>query len=188
MGGEAWLTARCTSARRPRASSAQENGRGIVYPHAIDQAYDRPSWHGSNLRGSIRGITLDELCRRPAANRHNIWEIVLHAAYWKYAVRRRILGEKRGSFAVKGSNWFARPVEATAAAWRADLRLLQEMHDSVRAAIAGVAARDLYRKSRGSRHTNAFMITGLAAHDLYHAGQIQLLKVGARHRAPTPVR
>jgi hypothetical protein len=58
------------------------------------------------------------------------------------------------------------------------------MHDSMRVAITGVAARDLYRKSRGSRHTNAFMITGLAAHDLYHAGQIQLLKVGARRAVP----
>jgi uncharacterized damage-inducible protein DinB len=143
---------------------------------AIDQAYDKPSWHGTNLRGSIRKLTLDELCWRPGPGCHNIWEIALHTAYWKYAVRRRILGEKRGSFAVKGSNWFVRPVEASEAAWRADLRLLQAMHDSMHAAIVGVAPRDLNRKSRGSRHTNAFMITGVAAHDLYHAGQIQLLK------------
>lgn len=101
---------------------------------------------------------------------------MLHAAYWKYAVRRRILGEKRGSFVEKGSNWFVRPVEAIEAAWKADLRLLQAMHDSMRAAIASVTPRDLNRKSRGSRHTNVFMITGVAAHDLYHAGQIQLLK------------
>jgi len=144
--------------------------------NAIDQAYDKASWHGTNLRGSLRKLTLAELCRRPRPGRHNIWEIVVHAAYWKYAVWRRIAGEKRGSFVEKGSNWFARPVRKTEAAWKADLRLLQAMHDSMREAIAGVTPRDLNRKSRGSRHTNAFMITGVAAHDLYHAGQIQLLK------------
>jgi uncharacterized damage-inducible protein DinB len=142
----------------------------------IDQAYDKPSWHGTNLRGSIRKLTLAELCRRPGKGRHNIWEIVVHTAYWKYAVWRRILGEKRGSFVEKGSNWFVRPVRRTEAAWKADLRLLQAMHDSMREAIAGVAPRDLPRKSRGSRHTNTFMITGVAAHDIYHAAQIQLLK------------
>jgi len=147
-----------------------------LHIEAIDQAYDTQSWHGTNLRGSLRKLTLDELCWRPAPGRHNIWEIVLHAAYWKYAVRRRILGEKRGSFVEKGSNWFVRPVEVTEAAWKADLRLLQAMHDSMRTAITGLSASDLNRKSRGSRHTNAFMITGVAAHDLYHAGQIQLLK------------
>ena len=64
----------------------------------LDEAFDQRSWHGTNLRGSIRGLTPDAAAWRPAPGRHNIWELVVHAAYWKYAVRRRLLGEKRGSF------------------------------------------------------------------------------------------
>jgi hypothetical protein len=60
----------------------------------IDQSYNKKSWHGTNLRGSIRGLTAREALWRPSSSRHNIWEIVVHCAYWKYAVRRRILGEK----------------------------------------------------------------------------------------------
>src|SRR6185503_12219164 len=75
----------------------------------VDQAYDRPSWHGTNLKGSIRRVTATIAAWRPGPNRHNIWEIVVHAAYWKYAVRRRLTGEARGSFPLKGSNWFRRP-------------------------------------------------------------------------------
>ena len=48
----------------------------------IDRAYNRKSWHGTNLRGSIRGVTSQQASRRPARGRHNIWEIVVHAAYW----------------------------------------------------------------------------------------------------------
>ena len=55
----------------------------------IDQAYNRKSWHGTNLRGSIRGLTAAEAAWRPARDRHNVWEVVVHAAYWKYAVTRR---------------------------------------------------------------------------------------------------
>ena len=71
-----------------------------------------------------------------SADRHNIWEIVVHAAYWKYIVRRRLLGEKKGSFPLKGSNWIKRPIVMRENAWREDIRLLDEMHHSMCEAIA----------------------------------------------------
>jgi hypothetical protein len=114
---------------------------------SIDQAFDRQSWHGPNLRGSIRGVTHRQAMWRPHPQRHNIWEQVLHAAYWKYTVRRRILGEKRGSFALKGSNWFV-PQESTAAAWRRDVQLLIDTHLSMRSAIADLQPARLFKKLR----------------------------------------
>jgi uncharacterized damage-inducible protein DinB len=142
----------------------------------IDAGFDRKSWHGPNLRGSIRGLSADQTAWRPAPQRHNIWEIVVHAAYWKYTVRRRLLSEKRGSFPLKGSNWFVRPVEATEAAWRADVALLEEMHQTLRAAIAELPVKELHSAPPGSKVSNFQLISGIAAHDVYHAGQIQLLK------------
>ena len=142
----------------------------------IDSAYDHRSWHGPNLRGSLRGVTPSEAAWRPARNRHNIWELTVHAAYWKYIGLRRLTGAKRGSFALKGSNWFARSDAPTAAAWRADLKLLEESHRAFRAEVARLTRRDLDRIPAGSEFSNAGLISGVAAHDLYHAGQIQLLK------------
>jgi hypothetical protein len=142
----------------------------------VDQAYDRRSWHGTNLRGSVRRVTPEQAAWRPAPARHNIWEIIVHAAYWKYVVRRRLVGERRGSFALKGSNWFVRPDDLTEKAWRADVVLLDETHRSLRAAIADLPPSALSRGPRGSQVSNFEIISGIAAHDLYHAGQIQLLK------------
>jgi len=150
----------------------------------IDQAYDRKSWHGPNLHGSIRGVEAATAAWRPGEGRHNIWEIVVHAAYWKYAVRRRLLGEKRGSFSLKGSNWFVRPTQTTEKAWRADVALLDETHRSMRAAVASLNPADLRRTARGARYRNLFQITGIAAHDVYHAGQIQILKRLANQHVP----
>jgi len=73
----------------------------------IDCAYNRQSWHGTNLRGSLRGLSVTDVARRPKRGRHNIWELVVHCAYWKYVVRRRLTGEKRGSFPLAGSNFFS---------------------------------------------------------------------------------
>jgi uncharacterized damage-inducible protein DinB len=142
----------------------------------LDEAYNRQSWHGTNLRGSIRGLSAKQAAWRPGARRHNVWEIVVHAAYWKYAVWRRLAGAERGSFPLKGSNWFPRPDEASERAWRADIALLEKMHRSLRETAARLSARDLSNRPKGSKITNGYLLRGIAAHDLYHAGQIQLLK------------
>ncbi len=129
-----------------------------------------------NLRGSLRRVSLEIAAWRPAPGAHNVWELMVHAAYWKYAAWRRLTGAKRGSFPLEGSNFFARPAEATDAAWRADLRLLDAMHRDLRAAVAATSARALGQRLPGSRVTRLRLITGVADHDVYHAGQIQLLK------------
>jgi uncharacterized damage-inducible protein DinB len=142
----------------------------------IDEAYDRRSWHGTNLRGSLRGMSAARAAFRPAAGRHSAWEIALHAAYWKYAAWRRLTGEKRGAFARPGSNWFPTPSPATEAAWRRDVDLLRQYHRELRAAIQSLSDADLERRPPGSRETVGRLVRGIAAHDLYHAGQIQLIK------------
>ncbi len=142
----------------------------------IDEAYKKRTWHGSNLRGSLRGLSAEQALWRPSPARHNIWELVVHAAYWKYTVRRRLLGEKRGSFPLEGSNWFPRSDSANAKAWKKDLLLLDESHRSMRAAIASLPESKLNIKPPNSKYTNAAVIYGIANHDIYHAGQIQLLK------------
>jgi hypothetical protein len=142
----------------------------------LDRAYDRRSWHGTNLRGSIRGLPASVASFRPAPNRHNIWEIAVHAAYWKYTGWRRLTGARRGSFPLKGSNWFTRPAVSDDKAWREDVRLLDRMHQLLRNEIHGLSSRDLARTPARSAFSNGDLIAGIAAHDLYHAGQIQLLK------------
>ncbi len=145
----------------------------------IDQAYNKASWHGTNLRGSVRRVTPTQAAWRPAPGRHNIWEIAVHAAYWKYAAARRFTGGARGSFPLKGSNWFRRPAGAVASIdteWKTDLALLDDMHDALRASVVRLSATDLPRIPQGKKVSNFALLSGVAAHDLYHAGQIQILK------------
>src|SRR5207248_833960 len=105
---------------------------------------------GPNLRGSLRGMSATLAAWRPAVNRHSIAEIALHAAYWKYTVRCRLLGEKRGSFPLTGSNWFARPDVISEETWKSDVALLDETHRTLRAAVAALRPADLDRKPSGS--------------------------------------
>ena len=149
----------------------------------VDQAFDKKAWHGTALRGSIRRLTNAQALWRPSPDRHNIRELVVHAAYWKYAVRRLLTGEKRGSFPMKGSNWI-RIIDESEAGWRSDVKMLLDMHAQLREAVAATDASLLWKRPRGSKYTRLALIEGIASHDLYHAGQIQLLKkLGAKREA-----
>jgi hypothetical protein len=86
------------------------------------------------------------------------------------------LGGKRGSFALKGSNWFARPLDLSEKAWKADLALLDQEHAKLRNVVAGLKPAALGFTPSTSKVSNLALICGIANHDVYHAGQIQLLK------------
>ena len=144
----------------------------------IDQAFDHRAWHGTNLKGALRGVSAKQAAWRPGRNRHNVWELTVHAAYWKYTVIRRIRGEKRGSFALKGSNWFVRPASGASdeKAWKQDVVLLVSTHRTLREAVAALSIAELRKRPPGSRINIRDLVVGIAAHDLYHTGQIQLIK------------
>ena len=158
------------------ARGRAKNPRMAELVALLDEAFEQRAWPGPNLKGSIRGVGAAEAAWRPGRGRHSVWELVVHAAYWKYAVRRRLTGEKRGSFDLAGSNWFPRKGAADGRAWKADVARLLAEHRKLREVVASLTDRDLEKTAPGHRQSVRVLVRGIAAHDLYHAGQIQLLK------------
>jgi uncharacterized damage-inducible protein DinB len=149
----------------------------------LDPAPGFRPWHGgASPLGSLRGVTEVAAAWRPAPGRHSIWELVLHIAYWKYAVRRRLVGGPSGSFPRSPSNWPAVPDPADAKAWKADRALLRDEHALVVEAIRGFdperydALAPGGMSGSGSGVTFGDLIMGVVMHDTYHTGQIQVLK------------
>lgn len=163
-----------------KAGKAGSNVDRLV--RLIDEAFQRKSWHGTNLRGSIRGMPAEIAGWRVPRAKHSIAEIVVHCAYWKYTVRRRLRGEKRGSFELKGSNWFNLAEPLTESAWREYVALLEAEHRTLREAIAALSPADVERPLPGSKLDHLALIHGVAFHDIYHAGQIQVLKALAKRQ------
>jgi uncharacterized damage-inducible protein DinB len=141
---------------------------------SLRRAFDGRSWHGPNLKGALRGLDSDEAFFRPGPGRHSVYDLVLHAAYWKYVVRRRLTGEKRGSFAFEGSNFFPEPSARDVRSLREAVTLLESEHAALREVVDALP--DAVLAARHGRWTSEEMIAGVAAHDLYHAGQIRLVR------------
>ncbi|MCG3138233.1 MAG: hypothetical protein HJJLKODD_02094 [Phycisphaerae bacterium] len=148
----------------------------------LDRSYDQASWHGPNLRHALGGVNAVNASRITPASPHTIAELCLHCAYWKYAIRRKVTGANRGSFPLKGSNWFKQPDPLPAADWRSYLQLLETQHQQLREAVRNFDERKLPQHPPGSKVTWFMLISGVASHDVYHAGQIRQMKARLNRR------
>ena len=152
--------------------------------HLLDPGSGHRLWFGgATVLGALRGVSPTMAAWKPGPDRHSIWELVLHVAYWKYAVRRRLAATPRGSFARAPSNFPAVPEPASAAAWAEDKALLRDEHERVVAASRGFDPRRLdERTSKKGGYRYLDLIFGVATHDIHHTAQIQLLKRLYRER------
>jgi uncharacterized damage-inducible protein DinB len=146
----------------------------------LDEAFQKKSWHGTNLRGAVRGMSARVAAWRLPGEPHSIADLIVHCAYWKYAVRRRLRGDPRGSFPLKGSNWFELPEPLSEAAWKGYVALLDSEHRALRDALAGLSPQQIEATPTGRQTSNRMLIHGIALHDVYHTGQIQMLKALAK--------
>lgn len=140
-------------------------GRAILL-ELLAHAYDKASWHGANLTGALRGVNARQAHRRVQA-RKSIWEQLLHAAYWKQRVINKLAGTEK--FPRKGSNWPPQPPRPDEAAWKEDQALLKCIHQRLVEVVSDLPTDRLDEKT-------VRMIHGAAFHDIYHAGQIKLLR------------
>ncbi len=151
----------------------------------LAEGFDGKAWHGPTLRSALQGVRAEEALWRPGRGRHCIWEIVLHCAFWKLRVLGRVSGE-RERFPRPGANFPSLPQPADESAWRADCALLEAMHARLLRYVGRTRKSELdapFSAKPGSRRRQ---LIGIAFHDVYHAGQIRLLRrlYDAAHTQP----
>ncbi len=140
----------------------------------VEEAYRQSTWNGTNLRSSLSRVSAGEAGWRPRYARYNIAEIVLHSAYWKYSIRRRLNGDRKGTFAFKGRDWFEVEKPLDLKTWVRLLGVLDDEHKQLTDAIQR-SGRDLEYGSSESREL-VRKLFGVAMHDAYHTGQIHLIQ------------
>lgn len=131
---------------------------------------------GAGPLGCLRGVSAEQASWRPTPDRHSIWELALHIAYWKYAVRRVIEGGSKGGFPRSPSNWPQAPEPAGDPAWKADRALLRSEHGRLVSTTRSLEAGRLDEQAPGGTYRLADLLHGVVMHDTYHVGQIQLMK------------
>jgi uncharacterized damage-inducible protein DinB len=146
----------------------------------LGHGFDRKAWHGPVLKGSLRGVGLKAAAFRPGRDRNSIRDLVYHCAYWKYCARgwlREALGDDRGpKFPRSPANFPARTEKLTEKQWKADLRMLSTEHRLLLEVVERFPEKLLDKHPIPGAPTHGELIAGIAQHDLYHCGQVSMLK------------
>jgi len=135
-------------------------------------------WHGGpTALVALRGVSAKVASWKPYPDRHSIWDLALHVAYWNYAVERRLTDGPLGSFPRRPANWPRRSNGEPEAAWAEDRALMRVCHTKLVETLTDFDASRLDQPTGDGRPTTyADLVTGILLHDTYHAGQIQMLK------------
>jgi uncharacterized damage-inducible protein DinB len=142
----------------------------------LRRAFYGDAWHGPAVLELLSDVDAETAAARPIANVHSIWELVLHIAVWDRVACRRLAGEK---WQPTGDANFPPVPRATAAAWRKAVAETKRAHDTFVKTVAGLPDSRLRERVPGKRYDFYHMLHGLAQHELYHAGQIAILKKAA---------
>ena len=131
------------------------------------------AWHGPSVMRLLADVSAEQAAAKSIQNAHSIWELVLHIKVWKDAPRRRLAGE---AFEPTPEEDWPEVTHASEAAWVNVLKALEASHKKLAEAVSKLDHSQLHQPATGLDYSNYFMIHGVIQHDLYHAGQIALLK------------
>jgi uncharacterized damage-inducible protein DinB len=141
------------------------------------EAFEGGAWHGTGLLELVQDIHVDHAAAKPIAHAHSIWEIVLHIAAWQDAVLKRLNGTAVNLSAEQ--DW--PPVKDNSeGAWEEAVQKLKESHKKLAKRLATLTDAELLKKVPGRNHTVYKTVHGVIQHNLYHAGQIAILKKSER--------
>jgi uncharacterized damage-inducible protein DinB len=139
----------------------------------LKQVHEGEAWHGPSVGEALAGVTAIDAAQRPIAKAHCIWEIVNHVRVTDALVRAHVTGE----VAAEEADW-PRLSETGDTAWRAAVDRLEATQRALREAVSKLPEARLHENIRGKGHSYWYELLGILHHDLYHAGQISLLKKG----------
>jgi len=141
----------------------------------LDRGFAGEAWHGPALQELLDGVSAEDASRHSVSGAHSVWELVNHIAAWNLIVRHRVAGE---SVEVTPEMDWPPVWEISEVAWTRALDHLKESRDLLRGSIQQLRDEQLNQQVLGEKYSIYVMLHGLVQHDLYHAGQIAILKKG----------
>jgi uncharacterized damage-inducible protein DinB len=139
----------------------------------LRRAFEGDAWHGPALLELLDDVDAGTAAAKPLPDVHSIWELVLHVAAWDGAACRRLGGE---TVQLTGEANFPVVPKPTEAAWRKAVAQAKRTHDGLVKTVGGLTESRLRERVPGKKYDFYFMLHGVAQHELYHAGQIAILK------------
>jgi len=140
----------------------------------LRRAFEGDAWHGPALLELLKDVNAATAAARLLPAAHCIWELVLHVAVWDRATMRRLAGEKTQPTGL--DNFPLVPATANERAWNKAVSDLKRTHQTLVKTVAALPESRLWERVPGKRYDFYHLLHGVVQHELYHAGQIAILR------------
>ena len=139
-------------------------------------AHDGTTWHGQSVTEVLQNISVEAAAANPIADHHSIWDYVLHIVNWRvFAIRN--LKEETPYIVDLNTDLDWTPItDFSEEAWKSALEKFQQSAVELEEGIRAMDENQLFEKVPGSKHNWYVTLHGVIQHDIYHSGQIMLLK------------
>lgn len=143
----------------------------------LQRAFEGGAWHGPSVKEVLEWVTAEKAAARSVPGAHSIWELVLHITVWEDAVKRWVRGEKHN---VTNEQDWQKVTDTSETAWKKVLADLEKGHLELRQTISRLSDGELDKILKEPKPSVYDLLHGVIQHDLYHAGQIAVLKKGTK--------
>ena len=140
----------------------------------LEEGYGPGAWHGPNMKAALADVSADAAFRRPGPGRHNIAEIAMHHAWCVRSVASQLTEDEAGPFPIAGTDWFPLSSERDMA-WPAIMTTLEDEYRRLETVLTQLAS--ARRRSPLGEAERFGVVLGITCHAVYHAGQVQLVKL-----------
>ena len=162
---------------KSRSLSTRKSVEASLIADQLRNAFAGEAWHGPAVLELLADVDAATAAAHPLPDVHSIWELVLHIAAWDEAVNRRIVLGKHGkALQLNDAENFPPVTDKSPAAWKETIARTKKKHQELLKTVAGLSDARLRERVPGKPYDVGFMLQGVAQHELYHAGQIAILK------------
>jgi len=141
----------------------------------LERAFRGEAWHGPSVRQILSGVNCSAANTLPMKGVHTIWEIVLHMIVWMRLTVHALDGDSMPADPLPDQDW-PEVEEAEEDEWAETMDDLVETHNLLIDRVSGLTDDDLMKIVPGRDFSWYILIHGIVQHNLYHAGQIAIIK------------
>ena len=135
--------------------------------------YNGNPWLEVTLADTLAEITASQAYKKINPNLNTIWEIVNHLIQWRRTILSRVQGEVVNA---PDHNYFVPVLDSSEAAWEQSLQSLAKSQELWNAFFESFDDADFAKIYANNGHTYYEHLHGIIQHDVYHLGQIVILK------------
>jgi uncharacterized damage-inducible protein DinB len=162
---------------KSRSSSTNKSNEAALIAEQLRNAFEGNAWHGPAVLELLADVDAATAAAHSLPDTHSIWELLLHITAWDDAVNRRIvLGKFGRALQLNDAENFPSVTDKSSAAWKDTIARAKKAHRELLTTVAALSDERLRERVPGKPYDVGFMLQGVAQHEIYHAGQIAILK------------